>query len=135
MSVLQYAIQVLQVEHVIVCGHYGCGAVQAVINQSRFGLIDYWLSSIRRVHDKYETAIDRLSTSDEKSDRLCELNVLEQARHVCQTDIVQDTWRAQKSLTVHGWIYRLTDGRLHSLQFCVASNDELQKVTHDLVLG
>lgn len=126
LAVLQYAVEVLGVEHIIVCGHYGCGAVQAVFQGQRFGLIDHWLSSIRQVKEKYH---DRLSDVGEDTlvDRLCELNVYEQARAVCATNIVQDAWRKGQNVAVHGWIYKLTDGRLRDLDFCVSSAEELSE--------
>jgi carbonic anhydrase len=125
LSVLQYGIEVLGVEHIIVCGHYGCGAIQAVSNNMRFGIIDYWLGAIRKVRDKHQTELQALD-EEAKLNRLCELNVLEQAKNVCATDIVQDAWRAGKELTVHGWIYSLSDGRLRDLSFSIASLLELE---------
>jgi carbonic anhydrase len=124
LSVLQYAVEVLGVEHIIVCGHYGCGAVQATYNSQRFGLIDYWLSSIRQIKEKYKHELDRCGDSARGVDRLCELNVYEQAHSLCATDIVQDAWKRGKGLTVHGWIYKLSDGRLRDLGFCVSSPAE-----------
>lgn len=127
LSVLQYAIEALGVEHIIVCGHYGCGAVQAVFQGQRFGLIDYWLTSIRQVKEKYRDQFAGIETTTAVK-RLCELNVYEQARNVCLTDIVQDAWRNGRSLAVHGWIYKLTDGRLRDLGFCVSSVKELEEI-------
>ncbi len=131
LAVLDYAINVLNVEQVIVCGHYGCGAVQAVMNDTRLGLTDYWLVAIKQVSEKYRAQLDELLTVDAKLDRLCELSVLEQASVVCKTDIVQDAWNAGRKLTVHGWVYRLTDGRLRDLDFCVSSPDELHLRTEE----
>lgn len=128
LSVLQYAVEVLQVEHVILCGHYGCGAVAAAYQQQKFGLIDYWLSSIRLVHDKHVEDLRRFTSPEAQKDRLCELNVFEQARNLCSTAIIQDAWHAGKNVTVHGWVYGLSDGRLRDLGFCVSSAEELSQV-------
>ena len=115
LSVLQYAVAVLKVEHVIVCGHYGCGGVRAAYDRASLGLIDNWLRHVQDVRDRHEDTIRRLPTDASRIDRLCELNVLEQVRHVCQTTIVEDAWRSGQSLAVHGWIYDLHDGLLRDL--------------------
>jgi carbonic anhydrase len=119
LSVLQYAIDVLKVEHVIVCGHYGCGGVRAAYARSSLGLIDNWLRHVQDVRDRHDTAIRAAATDDIRIDRLCELNVIEQVLHVCQTTIVEDAWRRQQTLAVHGWIYDLRDGLLRDLR-CTA---------------
>jgi carbonic anhydrase len=121
LSVLQYAIDVLGVEHVIVCGHYGCGGVTAVWQQRQLGLVDNWLQSIRDVAHLYRDALHALPSDAQRMDRLCELSVLVQARRVCLTTMVQQAWARGKSLTVHAWVYRLTDGLLRDLGFCAAS--------------
>ena len=124
LSVLQYAVEVLKVRHVIVCGHYGCGGVIAAQQNKRMGLIDNWLRSVQDVQEKYRNVLD--STAEkERGDRLCELNVLEQAVNVCQTTVVQNAWDRKQELTVHGWIYRLTDGLLHNLGVQVSSPEGL----------
>ena len=119
LSVLQYAIDVLRVEHVIVCGHYGCGGVRAAYLKSSLGLIDNWLLHVQDVHDRHRAAIDGGDGDEAAMDRLCERNVIEQARHVCQTSIVQGAWRRNQSVHVHGWIYDLRDGLLRDLQCTV----------------
>ena len=116
LSVLQYAVDVLRVEHVIVCGHYGCGGVRAAYGRSSLGLIDNWLRHVQDVHERYQDDIARVNAEDARVERLCELNVVEQARHVCQTTIVQDAWSRGQPLTVHGWIYDLRDGLLRDLE-------------------
>ena len=118
LSVLQYAIDVLGIEHVIVCGHYGCGGVTAVWQQRPLGLVDNWLQPIRDIAHLYRDPLLRLPTDDQRVDRLCELNVLFQARRVCRTTIVQQAWDSGRSLTVHAWVYRLSDGLLRDLGFC-----------------
>jgi carbonic anhydrase len=131
LSVLQYAVEVLKVRHVIVCGHYGCGGVLAAQANKRMGLIDNWLRHVQDVQEKYRDALER-EASENRGDRLCELNVLEQAVNVCQTTVVQEAWDRGQELTVHGWIYRLSDGLLHDLGICVSSPaglDDYYKVT------
>ncbi len=121
LSVLQYSIDVLGIEHVIVCGHYGCGGVMATWQQRALGLVDNWLQPIRDIAHLYREPLMELRTDEERMDRLCELNVLFQARRVCRTTIVQQAWDNGRNLTVHAWVYRLTDGLLRDLGFC-ASN-------------
>ncbi|MDQ3169560.1 MAG: carbonate dehydratase [Acidobacteriota bacterium] len=116
LSVLQYAVDVLRVEHIIVCGHYGCGGVRAAYTNASLGLIDNWLRHVQDVRDRYPDLIAQAGGEEASVDRLCELNVIEQARDVCQTTVVQDAWRRDQPLTVHGWIYDLRDGLLRDLQ-------------------
>jgi carbonic anhydrase len=126
LSVLQYAVEVLRVRHVIVCGHYGCGGVQAALEGAKLGLIDNWLRYVEDVRGKYAGQIDALADPTARADRLCELNVLEQAMHVCGTTIVQDAWGVRgQALAIHGWIYRLNDGLLRDLGFHVTAPDEV----------
>jgi len=126
LSVLQYAIDVLRVEHIIVCGHHGCGGVRAAYQRSSLGLIDNWLRHVQDVRGRHETFIEGGPTEEERIDRLCELNVITQVRHVCETTIVQDAWRRQQSLSVHGWYYDLRDGLLRDL-YCTATRaDEVE---------
>jgi carbonic anhydrase len=116
LSVLQYAVDALRVRHVIVCGHYGCGGVRAALAGTKLGLIDNWLRHVQDVRQKHAAELDALP-DDAREDRLCELNVLEQAVNVCETTIVQDAWDRGQPLTVHAWIYRLDDGILRDLEF------------------
>ena len=113
LSVLQFGIDVLGVRHVIVCGHYGCGGVGAALRGERLGLVDNWLRRIEMVRDRHAPLIERAAARS--ADLLCELNVVEQVRNVCQTTVLRDAWRRGREVTVHGWIYRLHDGRLHDL--------------------
>lgn len=115
LSVLQYAVDVLHVEHVIVCGHYGCGGVRAAARAERYGLIDNWLRHVQDVRDRYGFALEEIADETAREDRLCELNVVEQAWNVCQTTIVQDAWHRGQKLAVHGWIYGIHDGLLRDL--------------------
>jgi len=114
LSVLQYAVDVLGVRHVIVCGHYGCGGVSAALAGTRHGLIDNWLRHVTDVADKHAAELDSLP-ADRRLDRLCELNVVEQVTNVCQTTIVGDAWARGQRLTVHGFVYGLEDGLLRDL--------------------
>jgi carbonic anhydrase len=117
LSVLQYAVDILRVRHVIVCGHYGCGGVRAALEGARLGLIDNWLRHVQDLHGKYSMQVGALEDPQARVDRLCELNVLEQAANVCETTVVQDAWARGQALAVHGWIYRLDDGLLRDLGF------------------
>ena len=130
LAVLQYAVDVLQVQHVIVTGHYGCGGVRAVFESAKLGLIDNWL---RHVEDVKRRHLDELAElpPPHAVDRLCELNVIEQARHVCETTIVQDAWARGRPVAVHGWIYGLGDGRLRTLGFTAARADDVQRAYTD----
>jgi carbonic anhydrase len=128
LAVLQYAIDVLKVEHVIVCGHYGCGGVRAAYSRASLGLIDNWLRHVQDVRDRHETLIQQAVSDEARVNRLCELNVVEQVLHVCQTTIVGDAWRRQQPLAVHGWIYDLRDGLLRDLRSTVTSGDEIAAV-------
>jgi carbonic anhydrase len=121
LSVLQYAVDVLAVRHVIVCGHYGCGGVLAALEGSRHGLIDNWLQHVVDVAEKHADAISGIADDDGRLDRLCELNVGEQVANVCQTTIVTDAWARGQELTVHGLIYGLEDGLLRDLGVSASS--------------
>jgi carbonic anhydrase len=123
LSVIQYAVDVLKVEHVIVCGHYGCGGVRAAYEGVSLGLIDNWLKHVQDVRDRYAHLIQQADGEDARLNRLCELNVVEQVLHVCRTAIVEDAWARGQSLAVHGWIYDLRDGLLRDLQ-CTATGVE-----------
>lgn len=125
LSVLQYAVDVLKVEHIIVCGHYGCGGVLAALRQTRLGLIDEWLHHVHDVAKKHAELLRRIDSEDERWRRLCELNVLEQVANVSQTTIVEAAWERGQNLSVHGWIYGIADGLLKDLSMCITSSEEL----------
>ena len=126
LSVLQFAVDVLRVRHVIVCGHYGCGGVRAAIEGAKLGLIDNWLRHVQDVHAKHAIQVDNAGSAEARENRLCELNVIEQAVHVCKTTVVQDAWARQQPLAVHAWIYALDDGRLRDLGFGVSDPRQLR---------
>jgi len=115
LSVMQYAVDVLKVEHIIVCGHDGCGGVKAAMSNLQFGLIDNWLRHVQDVYHEHEEELAKISDENERVDRLCELNVIEQVRNVGRTTIVQSAWQRGQELVVHGWIYGLQDGLLRDL--------------------
>ena len=128
LSVLQYAVDVLEVEHVIVCGHYGCGGVQAALRNARLGLIDNWLRHVQDVMKKHHARLVELPDEASRLHRLCELNVMEQVLNVGQTTIVQGAWDRGKALEIHGWIYDLHDGLLKDLAVGVRSPAEFAEV-------
>jgi len=123
LSVIQFAVDILQVKHVIVCGHYGCSGVQAAMRGTRIGLSDNWLRHVRDVSDKHHERLTGLSHEAE-ADRMCELNVIEQVANVCQTTIAMDAWERGQDLTVHGWVYGLKNGLARDLRVSVAHPDE-----------
>jgi carbonic anhydrase len=125
LSVLQYAIDVLRVKHVIVCGHYGCGGVRAALSPQPLGLIDNWLRHIRDVHLWNRDELAAIGDLEARADRLAELNVEAQVANVCHTTIVQDAWRRGQPLTIHGWIYSLHDGLLRDLGMVIDSPEQL----------
>ena len=115
LSTIQYAVEVLRVEHIIVCGHYGCGGVRAALENKKLGLIDNWLRHVQDVRAKHRAQIEALKSNDEQVHRLCELNVIEQVGNVSQTTVVRDAWANGRALSVHGWIYDLKDGLIQDL--------------------
>jgi carbonic anhydrase len=125
LSTLQFAVDVLRVQHVIVCGHYGCGGVRAAAAGSRLGLVENWLRHVQDVIARHEAALAPVTDEAERLDRLCELNVIEQVASVCRTTIVQEAWERGQELAVHGWIYDVADGLLRDLSLCVTSSGEL----------
>jgi carbonic anhydrase len=125
LSVLQFAVDRLQVRDVVVVGHYGCGGVRAVLEGTKVGLADNWLRHVQDVRDKHAQQLVEIDDASLRLDRLCELNVIEQVNNVCQTTVVQDAWARGQELAIHGWIYRLQDGLLHDLRMCVTGADDL----------
>ncbi len=121
LSVLQFAVDVLKVKHIIVCGHYGCGGVQAALTGRRVGLADNWLRHVQDVHQKHEKYLAEVLPEKVRVDRLCELNVIEQVVNVCQTTIIQDAWERGQSVEVHGWVYGIQDGLLNELGMSINS--------------
>ena len=128
LSVLQYAVEILKVRHIIVCGHYGCGGVKAALESQPHGLIDNWLRHIRDIHQRRGSDLLRLPTVDERINRLCELNVIEQVKNVGNTTIIQEAWQREQMVTIHGWIYAISDGLLKDLDACISSASDLAKL-------
>ncbi|MGP4844891.1 carbonate dehydratase [Marinobacter sp. 1Y8] len=124
LSVLQFAIDVLKVKHVMVVGHYGCGGVKAALKNEGHGLIKNWLRHVQDVRDKYQPVLTALPSEREQIDRLCELNVMEQVRHVCQTSTMQDAWERGQEISVHGWVYDVADGLLRDMGLTITSEAE-----------
>jgi len=128
LSVIQYAVDVLKVKHIIVCGHYGCGGVQAAMENKAHGLIDNWLQNIKDVYRHHQQKIDAVQSETERFNLLCELNVIEQVANVCHTTIVQNAWRSGQKLAVHGWIYSIHDGILRDLNVCSTGIDDISSI-------
>lgn len=135
LSVIQFAVDVLKVEHIMVVGHYGCGGVRAALFGDRIGLADNWLHHVNDVRDKHAAALEAIGLSNARADRLCELNVIEQVANVCQTTIVRDAWDRGQDLAVHGWIYGLKDGLLRDLNVTVTNRDEAGDVCRAAVVA
>jgi carbonic anhydrase len=131
LSVIQYAVEVLRIEHIIVCGHYGCGGVKAAMEAKEHGLIDNWLRHIRDVHRYHQKLFEGIEDPEKKIELLCELNVIEQVANVCSTTIVQNAWKAGRELSVHGWIYSIRDGILKDLAVTTKGCDQVE-TTHRL---
>ncbi len=129
LSVMQFAVDILKVKHVIVVGHYGCSGVQAALRRTRVGLADNWLRHVQDVHEKHQQTIAALPSENLAADRLCELNVIEQVQNVCQTSIARDAWERGQELNVHGWIYGIADGLARDLRTTVSDFREAARST------
>ena len=126
LSVIEYAVERLQVKHIIVCGHYGCGGVQAALKDNQLGLIDNWLRHIKEVWKKYEKEISLIEDEHRQLNRLCELNVIEQVVNVCNTTIIQKAWKRGQQVDVHGWIYSIQDGQLRDLNVQLSNSKDIE---------
>ena len=134
LSVMQFAVDVLEIEHIIVCGHYGCSGVAVALQNQRVGLADNWLRHVQDVHAKHDTRVDAITDMPGRIDRLCELNVIEQVANVGQTTVVQDAWNRGQPLAVHGWVYGLNDGLVRDLRATVTSAAE-SSATYEAALA
>ena len=121
LSVLQYAVETLEIQHIIVCGHYGCGGVSAAMDGCRHGVVDHWLQPIRDVADVHADALDQCTDASQRLNHLCELNIKKQVENLARTPIVQYAWKRGCELTIHGWVYGLTNGLIQDLQCSVSS--------------
>ena len=128
LSVLQYAVEVLKVKHIIICGHYNCGGVRSALENKRHGLIDNWLRHIQDVAHLYENVLAEITDKKEKLNKLCELNVIEQVTNAAATTIVQDAWERGQELRIHGWIYDLSNGIIEDLGIHLENNKELREL-------
>jgi carbonic anhydrase len=127
LSVLEFAVDLLKVEHVIVCGHDGCGGVQAAMQNRKLGLADNWLRHVQDVMQRHEAWLSEINDEGRRLNRLCELNVVEQALNVCRTTVVQNAWDRGQELAVHAWIYGIGDGLLRDLDICITNQSELAR--------
>lgn len=128
LSVMQFAVDVLKVKHIIVCGHYGCAGVKAALDDTRLGLIDNWLRHLQDLAHKYQNELDRAKNYGERLDKLCEINVIEQVVSVGETTILQDAWLRGQEVRVHGWIYYITDGIYRDLRVTLKSLEDLENL-------
>ncbi|KAI9335007.1 carbonic anhydrase 2 [Zopfochytrium polystomum] len=128
LSVLQYAVEVLKVRHVIVCGHYQCGGCLAAMSNKQYGLIDNWLRNIKDVYQTNRRVLADVTDSSERADLLVELNVAKSVHNVCHTGIVQDAWDRGQKLSIHGWVYRLSDGHINDLKLCIEGQHEVESI-------
>jgi carbonic anhydrase len=128
LSVIQFAVEVLHVKHIIVCGHYGCSGVRAAMSASQMGLADNWLRNIRDVYAHHKSELTAITDDSRRYERMVELNVIRQSLNVCHTTIVQNAWARGESLCVHGWVYALTDGLLRDLNCVISSPDQIDSV-------
>jgi carbonic anhydrase len=133
LSVMQYAVDVLKVEHIIVCGHYGCGGVKAAMDNLQLGLIDNWLRHVQDVLHEHEALLADIKDETKRFDRLCQLNVIEQVVNVCRTTIVQNAWQRGQAVVVHGWIYGLEDGLLRDLGVSIDNAESLATIYHNAI--
>ena len=128
LSVLQYAVEILKVKHIIVCGHYGCGGIKAAMSNEKHGLIDNWLRTIKDTYRNNEEKIRTFASEDERVSLLCELNVVEQVKSVVHTTIVQGAWDRGQELAVHGWVYSIADGLIRDLDVTVTSKNQIPQI-------
>jgi len=127
LSVIQFAVDALKVKHIIICGHYGCGGVKAVLDNTKIGLVDNWLDNLRPVKENFLSNLFEIKDEASRFNKLCELNVVEQVFNVCNTDIIRIAWQRKQQLSVHGWIYDIKDGLLQDLDVCISNSDNIDE--------
>jgi len=127
LSVIQFAVDALKVKHIIICGHYGCGGVKAVLDNTKIGLVDNWLDNLKPVKENFQRNLFEIKDDASRFNKLCELNVVEQVFNVCNTDIIQKAWQREQQLSIHGWIYDIKDGLLQDLNVCTSNSDNIDK--------
>jgi len=133
LSVIQFAVDALKVKHIIICGHYGCGGVKAVLDNTKIGLVDDWLDNLKPVKENFQRNLFEIKDDALRFNKLCELNVVEQVFNVCKTDIIQRAWQRAQNLSVHGWIYDIKDGLLQDLNVCISNSDNLDKARNTAI--
>lgn len=134
LSVIQFAVEALKIKHIIVCGHYGCVGVKAVLDDAKIGLVDNWLDNLKPVKENFRDKLLQIKDDALRFKKLCELNVVEQVLNVCNTEIVQNAWQRNQNLSVHGWIYDIKDGLLQDLDVCITTPDEFEIARKDASL-
>lgn len=133
LSVMQFAVEVLKIEHIIVCGHYGCGGVQAALENIRLGLIDNWLRHIQDVGRDYRLELEAAESPELRLDKLCEINIIEQVMNAGQTTVMQDAWLRGQQVSIHGWIYRIGDGIFQDLRVTLSSAEDLKNLAAKMI--
>jgi len=133
LSATQYAVEALKVKHIIVCGHYGCGGVKAALQNQKLGLIDNWLRHVQDVRREHAALLAEISEESDRVNKLCELNIIEQVYNVCQTTVVQSAWERGQELTVHGWVYALSDGLVRDLNIHITNQEEMATVYRNAI--
>lgn len=128
MSVLEYAVNVLQVKHIIVCGHYGCGGVRAAMTSKSYGLVDNWLRNIKDVYNKNAVELNSIDDEEKRTDRLTELNIIEQVQHLAETKTIQKAWAEGKQIQIHGWVYGLNSGLITELKAVYDDNGDIEPI-------
>ncbi len=128
LSVLEFAVNILKVPHIIVCGHYGCGGVDAAMKDHHLGLVDNWLRNIRDIYAHHKDELDQIKDSKKRSNRLVEFNVIQQVLNICHTTIIQEAWSLNRPLNVHGWVYDMESGRLKDLNLCISNIDQVESI-------
>ncbi len=128
LSVLEFAVDLLHIQHVIVCGHYGCSGVKAAMENHQLGLVDNWLRNIRDVYARHKEELEKIPDQKERYDRLVELNVMQQVLNICHTTIVQKAWMRKQPLWIHGWVYDIASGSLKGLDFCISNIDQVENI-------
>ncbi len=125
LAVLSFAVKVLHVKHIIVCGHHGCGGIEAALKDERHGIVDHWLAPVRATYRHHRVEIDALADEDARIDRLAEFNVVDRVQDIADTTIVRDTWKKGQKLAIHGWIYRLADGLIRDLEVTASQPEDV----------
>jgi len=126
LSVIQFAVEALKIKHIIVCGHYGCVGVKAVLDNAKIGLVDEWLDNLKLIKEKFQNNLFEIKDERTRFNKLCELNVVEQVFNVCNTDIILKAWERAQQLSVHGWIYDIKDGLVQDLDVCISNSDNIE---------